>query len=88
MSDSVKPEAGEVVDVLHSMGIKVAMLTGDNERTAKAIAEEVWLWPQSRASFVCETLPTYLPTYVSTIQFLLPPCRLCAVLSCLLPQFC
>ena len=39
--DEIRPQAREVVKKLHSMGIKVAMLTGDNEVTANAIAKEL-----------------------------------------------
>lgn len=37
--DAIKPEAREAVERLKKMGISVTMLTGDNEKTAKAIAE-------------------------------------------------
>ncbi|GAA4757836.1 heavy metal translocating P-type ATPase [Actinomycetospora chibensis] len=39
--DELRPEAPEAVRRLHDLGIEVAMLTGDNERTANALAEEV-----------------------------------------------
>ncbi len=39
--DEVRPQAKEVVDQLHRMGVRVVMLTGDNEVTAKAIAKEL-----------------------------------------------
>ncbi|MGI0049339.1 MAG: HAD-IC family P-type ATPase, partial [Nitrososphaera sp.] len=38
MADTVKDHALEAIDALRGMGIEVIMLTGDNERTAKAIA--------------------------------------------------
>lgn len=38
VADVIKPEAPAVVERLKSMGVEVAMITGDNERTAKAIA--------------------------------------------------
>nr|WP_241658513.1 cation-translocating P-type ATPase [Halorubrum sp. BOL3-1] len=42
VADTVRPEAAWVVDRLHDLGIeRVAMLTGDNERTARAIGERV-----------------------------------------------
>jgi len=41
VSDSLKPESKEAVRVLHKMGIKVVMLTGDDKRTAAYIAREV-----------------------------------------------
>ena len=40
IADTLKPESRETVRALKSRGIGVAMLTGDNERTARAIAEE------------------------------------------------
>ncbi|MER6604174.1 cation-translocating P-type ATPase [Streptomyces rubiginosohelvolus] len=38
--DELRPEAREVIDRLHASGLSVAMLTGDNERTARALAAE------------------------------------------------
>lgn len=40
VADTVKPEAKEAVTRLKEMGLKIVMLTGDNERTAKAIANQ------------------------------------------------
>jgi len=39
--DEIRPEARPVIEELHRLGIKVAMLTGDNEITARAIAAEL-----------------------------------------------
>jgi len=39
--DEIRPQAGKVIHDLHRMGIEVIMLTGDNEVTARAIAEEL-----------------------------------------------
>lgn len=41
IADQVKPEARVTVRELHKMGLRVCMLTGDNRRTAEAIAQEV-----------------------------------------------
>jgi Cu+-exporting ATPase len=41
VADTLKPEAKEVVKALHDMGREVIMLTGDNRRTAEAIAREL-----------------------------------------------
>ncbi len=40
--DNIRPNAQKAIDALHAAGIdKVVMLTGDNERTAQAIAKEL-----------------------------------------------
>jgi cation-transporting ATPase V len=41
VADTLKDGAPELVARLHAMGLKVAMLTGDNARTAQAIADQV-----------------------------------------------
>ncbi|OBZ84765.1 Copper-transporting ATPase 1 [Choanephora cucurbitarum] len=41
LSDRVKPEAKQVIATLHAMGIQTAMVTGDNELTARCIAEQL-----------------------------------------------
>jgi cation-transporting ATPase V len=41
VADTLKDDAAELVARLHGMGLEVAMLTGDNARTAQAIAGRV-----------------------------------------------
>ncbi|WP_165174511.1 heavy metal translocating P-type ATPase [Desulfovibrio sp. ZJ369] len=38
LADALRPESAAVVARLHEMGVRVVMLTGDNERTARAVA--------------------------------------------------
>ena len=40
VADVIKEESGQAVKELHGMGVRVVMLTGDNERTAKAIGRQ------------------------------------------------
>ncbi len=40
LKDSLKPQAQEVISALQNQGTKVIMLTGDNQKAAKAIAKE------------------------------------------------
>ncbi len=39
VSDSIKPDSRQAVDELKNMGLKVIMLTGDNEHTANAVGK-------------------------------------------------
>ncbi|KAI9486042.1 MAG: hypothetical protein EXX96DRAFT_547484 [Benjaminiella poitrasii] len=41
LSDRVKSEARRVISALHKMGVQTAMVTGDNELTARCIAEQL-----------------------------------------------
>ncbi|KKK98796.1 hypothetical protein LCGC14_2639170, partial [marine sediment metagenome] len=41
VADVLKENSGQAIKELHKLGIKVAMLTGDNKRTAEAIARTV-----------------------------------------------
>jgi Cu+-exporting ATPase len=41
VADTLKENSRETVEALHRMGIEVAMITGDNRRTAEAIARQI-----------------------------------------------
>jgi len=46
-ADTVRESAKQTVSELHERGLEVVMLTGDNERTAAAVAKEVGIDPNS-----------------------------------------
>lgn len=63
--DELRPEAAETVRMLHEQGIETVMLTGDNARTADALAHEVGITavraeqlPADKAA----AIETYAPT--------------------------
>ncbi len=45
-ADTIKDDSREAIDELHRRGIETWMITGDNERTARAIADEVAIDPE------------------------------------------
>ena len=41
VADTIKPTSKAVISALHAMGLKTAMISGDNRRTAEAIARQL-----------------------------------------------
>ena len=65
ISDQLKPDSPEAVKRLQSMGIEVWMVTGDNHRTARAIARKIGL---SDHNIVAEALPATKVLKVEELQ--------------------
>ena len=41
LADVIRPESSQAIDELHRMGVEVAMLTGDSQEVANAVAQEL-----------------------------------------------
>jgi Cu2+-exporting ATPase len=63
VSDKIKGSSVQAIEQLHSMGIEVYMLTGDNEQTAAKIAEEAGI-----DSYRSEVLPQAKHDFIKELQ--------------------
>jgi len=63
LADSIRKEAPQAVSRLRDMGIKVMMLTGDNEATARTVAERLGL-----DGFEAQVLPAEKASHIKRLQ--------------------
>ena len=63
VADTIKPSARETLERLSQMGIEAIMITGDNKRTAEAVARELGI-----ERVFAEVLPADKARYVEELQ--------------------
>lgn len=63
IADQVKPSSHAAIQALHQMGLEVVMLTGDNEKTAQAIADQVGI-----DTVISQVLPEDKANQVKALQ--------------------
>lgn len=63
ISDKIKETSAEAIRQLQEMGIELYMLTGDNEATAKAIAEQTGI-----QHYKAEVLPQHKADFIKELQ--------------------
>ena len=63
VADTLKPDAGQAVEEMAGLGLDVALVSGDNERTARAIAEEVGI-----TQVMAEVLPEEKAARIKELQ--------------------
>jgi Cu2+-exporting ATPase len=63
VADTIKPSARETLRRLEEIGIEAVMMTGDNRRTAEAVARELGI-----KRVFAEVLPTDKASYVKQLQ--------------------
>lgn len=63
VADIIKPSSIKAIEELHHMGLSIYMLTGDNEGTAKAIADSIGI-----ENIVADVLPQQKSAMIKKIQ--------------------
>ena len=63
LADIIREESREAIDTLHDLGIDVVMLTGDNERVARWVAEELGI-----DRVIAEVLPDEKSDVIKSLQ--------------------
>ncbi|MGB1506291.1 MAG: heavy metal translocating P-type ATPase [Acidimicrobiales bacterium] len=68
VNDQVKPTSAAAIAALHDQGLTITLLTGDNARTASAVARAVGIGDRPGDGVIAEVLPADKAQVVATMQ--------------------
>ena len=63
VADAIKPDSKSAIQRMHALGLKVVLLTGDNQATAEAVARQVGI-----SEVIAEVLPQHKMDKVASLQ--------------------
>ena len=63
VADTIKPTSAQAIETFKQMGLEVVMITGDNERTAKAIQRQLGI-----DTVIADVLPQDKEAHVRALQ--------------------
>ena len=63
VADAIKPDSKSAIKRMHALGLKVVLLTGDNQATAEAVARQVGI-----SEVIAEVLPQHKMDKVASLQ--------------------
>ena len=63
LADVIRDQSRQAIERLHAMGVQVAMLTGDSQAVAKAVADELGI-----DTFFAEVLPEHKDQQIAELQ--------------------
>ncbi|MCY4272728.1 MAG: heavy metal translocating P-type ATPase [bacterium] len=68
VADRIKPTSADAVGALHEQNLKVMLLTGDNARTADAVAAEVGIGTRPGDTVIAEVYPDDKAAVIARLQ--------------------
>lgn len=68
VADTVKPTSRSAIAALHDQGLSVVLLTGDNERTAIAVAQQVAIGSREGDEVIAEVFPDGKAAVIERLQ--------------------
>ena len=68
VADTIKPTSKDAVAAFHGQGLSVTLLTGDNRRTAEAVAQQIGIGSHESDSVIAEVFPEDKAKVIADLQ--------------------